>query len=79
MLVTEEQLLECANVPTNLAAAYLHIGNRTLAAGLRQRVFPFGAAVQRQSGKWAYIIPPARLIAWARGDDIGPMDMEVDA
>lgn len=66
--VDDKDILECKKVSINMAASYLGISGRTLMQGLREGKFPFGVAIQH-AVKWTYVIPPARLIAWATAAD----------
>ena len=42
-------------------AAAFHKSKDTIRYGLQQRVFPWGYAVQEESGKWSYIINRLRF------------------
>ena len=42
-------------------AAAFHKSKDTIRFGLQQRVFPWGYAVEHESGKWSYIINRRRF------------------
>ena len=55
-----------AYVPTKEAAAILRTSQPTIAHGLQQGRFPFGAAIKNARGGYTYIIYRKELLAFAR-------------
>ena len=59
---TDEEILNLNRVPLATAARYLGISDDTIADGLQFGTYPFGTAVQRQTGTWVYDIRPQALV-----------------
>lgn len=49
------------------AAKQLGKGTEFVRAGLRQKVFPFGNAVQNENGRWNYIIIKSKFLDYIGG------------
>lgn len=59
---------EYVNVPVKTAAKYLDFPYTALYEALKQDLMPFGKAVCPTNGtKWSFLIPVARLKAYAEG------------
>jgi hypothetical protein len=61
---------EFVDVPPKVAAAYLGVGTPFIYEGLKQGLFPFGVAVQTESGRWSFNIPVERLKAYKEATDM---------
>ena len=68
ILIDPETGQEYTNVPVKVAAEYLDWHVPALYEALKQRLIPIGTAVLPTNGsKWSFVIPIARLRAWADG------------
>ena len=63
---TKTELLEYANVPVKVAAAYLGISDQAVRWGIRYGDLPIGTALKSRCN-----IPPSRLISYKEGLDEG--------
>ena len=52
-------------VPTAVAAKILGKGENFIRAGLQQRIFDFGYAVQTGNNRWGYHISPKKLAEYS--------------
>ena len=65
--MTDKELLAMEKVTPVDAARYLHTSPDTIREGLRQGVFPFGAAIKAKgSTEWTFIILPRALVHYAK-------------
>lgn len=64
LIPTKTELLEYANVPVKIAAAYLGISDQAVRWGIRYGDLPIGTAIKSRCN-----IPPSRLIAYKEGMD----------
>ena len=67
MLISEEKILNCDKVTTEMAASYLNTDPQFIRLGLQQNRLPYGTAVMNPGGRWSYHISPGLLVAYKRG------------
>ncbi len=73
MKIADEDILKYDNVPVNIAAQYLGVGQMYIRIGLRRNRLPFGTAVQvseKEDGQWTYHISPGLLVSYKTGKDV---------
>lgn len=65
--MTDKEILALEKVTPTDAARYLHTSADTIREGLRQGVFPFGAAIKAKgSTEWTFVILPRALVYYSR-------------
>ena len=65
--MSDAELLALEKVTPKDAARYLHTSADTIREGLKQKVFPFGEALQMPgSTEWTFIILPRALIHYSK-------------
>ncbi len=65
--MTDNDILALDKVTPTDAARYLKTSPDTIREGLRQGVFPFGAAVKAKgSTEWTFVILPRALVHYSR-------------
>lgn len=65
---TDEEIMEYANVPVDVACRYLGTSSPTLYYALQDERAPFGFAVKSPNGGWTYNISPGALVKYKHGD-----------
>lgn len=61
----EDEIEDVKTITPQEAGKILHKNAEFIRAGLRQKVFPFGVAVQSKSGQYNYLIFKDKLLKFA--------------